>query len=136
MKEKIKILFMVVLTSIIFFLYNSCAVFSEMGEFAKNGIIYSPDLKMIADGEYTGEYKCGLVRAKVNVVIKNHSIVSFTILEHDHGRGGKAEQIAEYVVEAQSLNVDVISGATVSSKVILKAGEMALAHEPAAGSEN
>jgi len=53
--------------------------------------------------------------------------VSFTILEHDNGKGGKAEKIVDDVIKAQSLNVDVVSGATVSSKVILKAGEMALA---------
>ncbi len=127
MREKIKIIFLVIFTILIFFLFNSCAAFSEMKEFAENGVIYSPDLKMIADGEYIGEYKCGLVRAKVNVVIQNHSIVSFTILEHDNGKGGKAEKIVDDVIKAQSLNVDVVSGATVSSKVILKAGEMALA---------
>jgi uncharacterized protein with FMN-binding domain len=129
MKEQIKIILLAAVALPILIFFNSCAVFSEMKEFAENGVIYSPDLKMIADGEYTGEYTCGLVRAKVNVVVQNHGIVSFTILEHDNGRGGKAEQIADDVVEAQSLNVDVISGATVSSKVILKAGEKALAFE-------
>ncbi|MBN1798794.1 MAG: FMN-binding protein [Spirochaetales bacterium] len=129
MKEQIKIILLVVVALPILFFFNSCAVFSEMKEFAENGVIYSPDLNMIADGEYTGEYKCGLVRAKVKVVIQNHSIVSFAILEHDNGKGGKAERIADDIVKAQSLNVDVISGATVSSKVILKAGERALAFE-------
>ncbi len=39
---------------------------------------------------------------------------------------GKAEKIPDKVLEEQSLQVDIVSGATFSSKVILKAVEDAL----------
>jgi len=52
---------------------------------------------------------------------------SGAIIEHFNGRGEKAEAIIPRVIEAQSLDVDVVSGATGSSKAILKAIEDAFA---------
>ncbi|WP_353955500.1 FMN-binding protein [uncultured Clostridium sp.] len=46
--------------------------------------------------------------------------------EHDCGLGKKAEKITEEIEKMQSLQVDEISGATLSSKVILKAVETAI----------
>ncbi len=47
------------------------------------------------------------------------------LLKHTHGQGGAAEAIPGKVIEAQTLQVDTISSATYSSKVILKAIEQA-----------
>jgi uncharacterized protein with FMN-binding domain len=41
-------------------------------------------------------------------------------------RGKPAETLARLVVERQTLELDAVSGATASSKAILKAGENAL----------
>ena len=48
------------------------------------------------------------------------------LLEHQTGLGGKAEAIIDQVIQNQSLEVDAVSGATTSSKTILKAIENAL----------
>jgi uncharacterized protein with FMN-binding domain len=56
----------------------------------------------------------------------NHKIEYIELVKHKNGRGGPAEIIPIKVVEAQSLDVDIVSGATSSSKVILKAIENAL----------
>jgi uncharacterized protein with FMN-binding domain len=53
-------------------------------------------------------------------------IQNIDLIKHFNGRGEKAEVIIPKVVEAQSLKVDVVSGATASSKAILKAVETAL----------
>ncbi len=92
----------------------------------KNMPINDVDFSEIEDGEYIGEYKTTLVSAKVKVTIEDHKIIKIEILEHDNGRGKKAEKIIETVIEEQTLSVDVISGATASSKVILKAIEKSL----------
>lgn len=84
------------------------------------------DLAKVRDGDYEGEYDGGLVKAKVRVSVSGGRITSLVILKHDHGRGKKAESLAGAVVRAQSLAVDAVSGATHSSKVILKATELAL----------
>lgn len=87
------------------------------------------NLGEIEDGQYIGEYTTTLVAAKVAVKVKDHKVVSIDILEHRNGRGQKAESIVDSVIRQQSLKLDVISGATGSSKVILKAIENALSKE-------
>lgn len=84
------------------------------------------DLSQIVDGVYTGSYEVFPVSAEVEVTIKNHTITEIDLVKHNHGQGAGAETIPGSVVEAQSLQVDIVSGATYSSKVILKAIEQAL----------
>ena len=83
------------------------------------------DLQSIPDGVYTGFSDTTWVKATVEVAVKDHRIVEI-ILDHQHDQGEAADVIPSRVIEAQSLQVDTISGATNSSKVILKAIENAL----------
>lgn len=90
--------------------------------------IQSIDLTKVADGEYTGAYYVNeSVGATVHVSVKNHTITGIEFIEHKHGKGKKAEEIANRVIRVQSLQVDTIAGATGSSTIILKAIENALA---------
>jgi len=84
------------------------------------------NLMELDDGSYTGNYKVFPVSAEVRVTMNNHKITEIELIEHKNGEGAAAEVIPEKVVEAQTLDVDVVSGATYSSKVILKAIENAL----------
>lgn len=84
------------------------------------------DLSKISDGKYTGGFDALLISAKVEVTVSNKKIKNIVLLNHKNERGKPAEVITDRVVEAQSLQVDAISGATNSSKVILKAIENAL----------
>ena len=106
-------------------LLGSCSAMSKM-EATKSLTITTPNYSRLADGTYRGAYDGGLVLAEVAVTVADAHIESVEILKHDHGRGGEAEKIVDHIVEAQSLEVDVITGATVSSKAILKAAENAL----------
>lgn len=92
-----------------------------------NIVIEDVDLKEIKDGKYVGEFDADVVAAKVEVEIKDNVIKDIKLIEHKTDRGAEAEVIPQMVVDAQSLNVDVISGATNSSKIILKAIQNALA---------
>ncbi len=78
------------------------------------------------DGVFVGSAESEIVKAKVQVSVSSGTITEIEILEHDTGIGKPAEAIVDDVIERQSLNTDVVSGATVSSKVILKAVENAL----------
>lgn len=80
----------------------------------------------IPDGTYTGACDVGLVQAKVAVTVKQGRLEAIELLEHKNGKGAAAEVVPERVIAAQSLSVDTVSGATSSSKVILKAIENAL----------
>lgn len=94
-----------------------------------------PNLAEIADGVYAGEYSAGPVAVKVEVTVEGHRLTAIEIIEHQNGLGGKAEGIIEDVMDKQSLEVDAVSGATVSSKCILKALEDALGSESELESE-
>jgi len=84
------------------------------------------DLSAVADGAYEGSADAEIVRAQVRVTVRDHQITKIELLRHDTGQGRPAEVIPDRVVAAQSLKVDMVSGATYSSKVILKAIENAL----------
>lgn len=88
--------------------------------------ISNVDLSKVPDGSFTGSFDAVFVGAEVNVAVQNHKIVDVKLVNHKNERGQSAEVIPEKVVQAQSLQVDAVSGATSSSKVILKAIENAL----------
>ena len=83
-------------------------------------------LENVKDGLYTGEYKSDLVSAVVSVKVSDNKITSIDIVKHECGLGRPAEKITDTVISKQSLQVDTVSGATHSSKAILKAIEKAL----------
>lgn len=84
------------------------------------------DLTRISDGTYEGAFSVFPVSVEVQVTISNHAVSSVELVKHVSGQGGSAEVLVDQVVERQSTDLDVISGATYSSKVILKAIENAL----------
>lgn len=108
---------------------GSCAF---MGEIDRIEIV-EPDLAKAADGTWVGEWNTALVSATVSVDTLSHGISGIEILRHDCGKGRPAEAITDRVVAAQSLAVDTVSGATGSSKVILRAIQDALEKAVAAG---
>lgn len=84
------------------------------------------DLSKIADGKYTGSCDAVFVGAKVAVTVNDHKITDIVLIDHKTEKGKPAEVILGKIIKSQSLAVDTISGATNSSKVILKAIENAL----------
>lgn len=89
-------------------------------------VLYDIDLRKIPDGEYEGNYKAFPVMVMVRVSVSNHSITDIKLLKHINEQGKDAEFILDHIINAQSVKVDAISGATFSSKVIQKAIETAL----------
>jgi uncharacterized protein with FMN-binding domain len=84
------------------------------------------ELKNIKDGIYTGEYTFKLTSAKVEVTIKENRITDIKLVDHKHSNGHSGADIIEAVISSQSLEVDTITGSTISSKAILKAIEEAV----------
>ena len=75
----------------------------------------------ITNGIYDGASDVGYIAAKVEVVVNNGKIEKITLLEHKNERGTSAEVITDNMIKEQKIDVDTISGATNSSKVIKKA---------------
>lgn len=87
------------------------------------------NLSKVDDGVYKDTYFYNeALGATVVVTVIDHKIDTIVIQEHKTGMGRKAEQIVDRVIEEQSLQVDTVSGATGSSKIILKAIENAIHH--------
>jgi uncharacterized protein with FMN-binding domain len=111
------------LMSLVIIIFASCS--SEY----KNIQTELPSLINKPDGVYRGEYDLSGTPIKVtlDVTIQNNAITLINLVEHKCSPiGKKAEKITIRIIEQQSLNVDVIAGATASSKSILKAVEKAL----------
>jgi uncharacterized protein with FMN-binding domain len=84
------------------------------------------DLSNVSDGTYSGSCDAGLVKVDVTVDVKDNAITSIVINKHNNGLGKKAEKIVDSILKEQSLAVDAVSGATISSDAIRKAIENAL----------
>jgi len=93
---------------------------------SNNVDIQTTDASGVPDGVYTGSYEIAPVKVSVQVTVAEEMITDISILEHQTGLGSKAEAIIDQVIQNQSLEVDAVSGATTSSKTILKAIENAL----------
>ena len=84
------------------------------------------DLAKADNGTYSGTYQAFPIDVEVEVVVEDHKIINIDLKKHTTGKGQAAEVLPKMVVEAQSLKVDMISGATYSSKTILLAIQDAL----------
>lgn len=84
------------------------------------------DLGQLKDGEYLGNYEIFPVKVSVKTWVKNGEITQIDLLEQFNGKGAPAEKIVDDIIEKQSLQVDAVSGATVSSVAIKKAVEDSL----------
>ncbi len=90
----------------------------EMQEIVINDI--SP--VQMPDGEYTGEFNRYRWSNKVTVIIESGRIVEIQSVND----GDLELELSEQIIARQSLEVDITSGATVSSNAFLKAVEDAL----------
>lgn len=129
MKKKRIIILLILALVIIGAIIGRTVLKSYMNNFDKtisDITISNVDLSKVSDGTYTGSYKVFPVAAIVKVTVNDHKITGIDLVKHNNGQGAAAEVIPDHVIEAQTLDVDIISGATASSKVILKAIENAL----------
>ena len=75
-------------------------------------------------GEYTGTGQGNNGEIKVKVTFSDTAIESVEVVEHSESAGicePAMEQIPQEIVDAQTYNVDAVSGATMSSKGIMAA---------------
>ncbi len=129
MKRKHIILLVVLVLVVVGAYIGVTAIKSKVADIEKQmaGITISAvALSDLADGTYSGSYAVFPVAAEVKVTVRDHTITAIELVKHNHGQGKAAEAIPDSVVKAQTLDIDVVSGATYSSKVILKAIENAL----------
>ncbi|MFB0919119.1 MAG: FMN-binding protein [Clostridiaceae bacterium] len=109
---------------VIGFLVIAAAIFIFWGgnRIAKNTQVNKIDVYSKADGVYHGSYTISPVYVELDVTIKDKKITDIKILKHTNGIGFRAEgPVIKAIIDKQSNDVDIVSGASVSSKAIMGA---------------
>lgn len=84
------------------------------------------DLSTIPDGVYNGKFGSIPVSVELGVTVKDHRIDNIDITKQSAGKGYEARDIIKKIIDAQMPKVDVITGATLSSRCIMIATNHAL----------
>jgi len=108
--------------TIVFLFCFGCKVLERIDKLTTQDL----NVSVVRDGDYRGRQNNLPVTAKVLVSVRDGRITDIKLLRHTHGPDHGADAIIPRVLAKQSLAVDAISGATYSSKVVLKAIESAL----------
>ncbi|HDP69585.1 MAG TPA: FMN-binding protein [Actinobacteria bacterium] len=96
-------------------------------ERVRNMPINEVDLSKVMDGSYRGDFSYANFTYEAEVSVKNHEIENIKILKNREDEYAKrAEGVVQKVRKSQSLDVDTVTGATTTSKALLKAMENAL----------
>ena len=86
-------------------------------------VLQSPMISYRYPGVYEGSARVGHVAAKVRVTLGSQGITAVEFLQRPFGN---MDLLVDRIVKASGVPVDVITGATVSSKVVMKAVDDAL----------
>jgi uncharacterized protein with FMN-binding domain len=118
----------IMVISVAIFMVTVYPKIKEQADVRKMAINDIP-LSDIIDGTFRGDFNYGDFTYEVEVIVQEHVIKDIKILENrqDSEYARKATAVVNNVLKAQSLNVDVVTGATTTSKALLKAIENALA---------
>ena len=93
----------------------------------QNASIRSVDFSQLPDGICEGEYKRGRWSNKVRVTVASGKVTGIEVVRDIWFRRPElTEQVVSDVIKSQSLEVDIVSGATVTTRAYLKAMENAL----------
>jgi uncharacterized protein with FMN-binding domain len=84
------------------------------------------ELSRVADGVYNGRCETDLVKAEVRVTVSDGTIQDVEIVRHECGKGHPAEEIVKDMIKKNDVEVDAVTGATLSSEVIKAAVRTAL----------
>ncbi len=141
-KRKGKFIVLIVLVSVVGVLalgMGAAVIFTAPGRNElQNMVISDVDFKGLRDGTYTGEYKGtrdSLRDAAVEVTVLSGTVTDITVTggglagdkqTSEIRKGLSIHDLFDEVIESQSLQVDAISGATLTCNAHLKALENAL----------
>ena len=94
----------------------------------RNMTIEDQPLQLAMNGPHLGVYSYGGFVYQVEVTVMYHEIVEVKILSNRATRHARqAEAVIERVMAKGNVNVEAVSGATVTSTALLKAMEQAIA---------
>lgn len=93
----------------------------------KDEPIETLDVSMLDDGVYTGtKHYTDAIYMTVAVTVTNHSISAIEIVADETARGDRVLDLTDVIISDQSLEVDAVSGATISSLLLVHAVQDAI----------
>ena len=121
--KKIVTILLIVFLLIAFLVTCSLSFMGKEMEEAKKELesIEAPDLSLVEDGRYYGKENTPLVKVEVEVTVENKTISSISILRHENGKGKPGEAVIDDMIKSNTPDVELVSGATMSSLVIRSA---------------
>lgn len=126
MKKFLKILVSVIIAGML--LVAGAGLFFSSGlKEGQNIELAGVDISTLDDGTYSGQFKNGRWSNKVSVSVRDQMIQDIELVDDMLVADPKVTQaIFDRVLEKQNTDVDVVTGATVTSKAYLKSIENAL----------
>lgn len=116
------IVFVLVIAGGVFYITRGLDAGSKM-------VINTVDILPLEDGEYTGKHDAGRFSNEIKVMVKDHKITKVDVVKDvTFSRPEVTQELVSKVIEKQSIDVDTVTGATVTCKAYLKAIENALAN--------
>ena len=93
-------------------------------------LIDTIDMSHIEDGVYKAQFGKIPVSIDLQVTVKDHKIQTIEVLEQSSGPDHEALETIDRIISKQQPKVDIVSGATTSSRVIMIAVHKALGQKP------
>ena len=125
MKKGIKVLLIVLAVLIALIAIGLIGAYSGLG-YGREMTVNPVDLSKIADGSYTGTFRKGRFSHSVEVTVKDHRIEAVKATGAKMPSEATIRQIFERIVQEQAVNLDAVSGASLTTKAVTKAVENAL----------
>ena len=126
MKKFIKIVLSIIL---VFVLIGVGGIFyiTRGLESGKSLVIKDVNPFSISDGTYSGKYSSGRWTNELNVTVKQGKITKIDVVKDvKFSKPEVTKELFDRIVKKQNTEVDIVSGATVTSKAYLKSIENAL----------
>ena len=124
--KKLWIFLIFLMLLIIVFVVSYIRVTHDLERAISNYQAPTVNLNSVENGTYEGDYSLFPVFVAVEVEVLDHEILSIDLIKHQNGQGEKGEVVLQEILEKNDLEVDVFTGATISSISIVKAVEDAL----------
>jgi uncharacterized protein with FMN-binding domain len=96
----------------------------------RNITINEPDLKRLENGRYIGRAEVGGFSYVAEVIMTDHRIEEIKVLKNRNNSYARwAEAVIHKIIKHQTLKIDAVTGATTTSKALMKAVSNSLQSE-------
>ncbi len=126
MKRASKVFGIIVIVIVVLVGIAFASMTKKTQEALKKQVNVEIDMSKVSNGTYDGNSNGGMVQVEVAVEVENHQIKNIELIKHGNGKGKPAEVILNDMISKNTDDVDIVSGATTSSKTIRNAVNNAL----------